>query len=64
MIMIPCSYGAFGSPVGGRLEVPYAYTFTLRDKGDCGFMLPSTQILPTAIEAIEDAAAELNTTKL
>lgn len=43
---------ASGTTVDWAYEngVKYSYTFELRDTGRYGFLLPSTQIIPTATE--------------
>uniref|UniRef100_A0A8B9BPY7 Peptidase M14 domain-containing protein n=1 Tax=Anser brachyrhynchus TaxID=132585 RepID=A0A8B9BPY7_9AVES len=45
-------YVASGTTVDWAYEngVKYSYTFELRDTGRYGFLLPSTQIIPTATE--------------
>ncbi len=34
----------------GVAEIPYVYSFELRDTGNYGFLLPADQIIPTAGE--------------
>lgn len=38
--------------VKGEFEVPIAYTYELRDRGEFGFILPADQIIPTAEETL------------
>lgn len=40
-----------------KLNVSLAYTFELRDKGDYGFVLPRSQIVPNSLEIIDGLVA-------
>ncbi|KAL0119099.1 hypothetical protein PUN28_009600 [Cardiocondyla obscurior] len=48
-LMYPTS-GASDDWAKGVASIKYAYTVELRDRGTYGFLLPATQIVPTARE--------------
>jgi hypothetical protein len=35
------------------LNIPIVYSFELRDKGQFGFLLPASQIIPTSEETLD-----------
>ena len=39
--------------VKSNFKIPIAYTYELRDQGKYGFLLPASQIIPTAQETID-----------
>lgn len=39
--------------VKGTFGTPLAYTYELRDRGQFGFLLPASQIIPTALETLD-----------
>lgn len=43
--------------VRGTHKIPITYTYELRDKGRYGFLLPASQIVPTAVETLESLVA-------
>lgn len=40
-----------------KLNVSLSYTFEFRDKGDYGFVLPPSQIVPNSLEIIDGLVA-------
>lgn len=43
--------------VKGEFNVPIAYTYELRDKGEYGFLLPADQIIANAEETLVSVLA-------
>ncbi|XP_056640610.1 zinc carboxypeptidase-like [Diorhabda sublineata] len=49
-------YQAFGISMDwakAQFQIPYVYTYELRDKGKYGFLLPTDQIIPTGLETLD-----------
>lgn len=51
-LLFPCADKASGSSTDWAYQngIKYAFTFELRDTGHYGFLLPASQIIPTAKE--------------
>lgn len=48
----------------GALKIKYSFLLELRDTGKHGFLLPASQIVPTAMEAFEGIKAMVKAMKL
>lgn len=59
MKLLDPSSGGSVDWVKGTYHTRYTYTYTLRDTGDFGFLLPTEQIMPTGEETLDSIVTVL-----